>query len=222
FQDHEMYVRPAQRDDLWHLFLRVAQARRQREYDHVGLVTGVNVADIGRAFGNLARGRRENGPRCARSCVAQLADLVGARSYASPHDVVGEALEAACALPEPVARGDDLPAKPVLILIPQVGRARRLQSRRQIGGIRRVADEVSLEGRRLDPGLQPGQDDLVFGGLSEVVHQAWENNTSMPRTHKWVYQFSEGYAKISDLLGGTGAGPATTPRTRHPLPRAST
>src|ERR1700686_2882243 len=37
-------------------------------------------------------------------------------------------------------------------------------------------------------------------------------------THKWVYQFSEGSAKMRDLLGGKGAGPAEMTRAGMPVP----
>src|SRR6202165_263381 len=47
---------------------------------------------------------------------------------------------------------------------------------------------------------------------------AWENNTSMPQAHKWVYQFSEGSAKMRDLLGGKGAGAAEMTRAGMPVP----
>src|SRR5438128_2228790 len=40
----------------------------------------------------------------------------------------------------------------------------------------------------------------------------------MPRTHKWVYQFSEGSAKMRDLLGGKGAGAAEMTRAGMPVP----
>src|SRR5438046_8993387 len=40
----------------------------------------------------------------------------------------------------------------------------------------------------------------------------------MPRTHKWVYQFSEGSAKMRDLLGGKGAGAAEMARAGMPVP----
>src|SRR6202165_1180103 len=47
---------------------------------------------------------------------------------------------------------------------------------------------------------------------------AWENNTSMPQAHKWVYQFSEGSAKMRDLLGGKGAGAAEMTKAGMPVP----
>src|SRR6202521_4815239 len=37
-------------------------------------------------------------------------------------------------------------------------------------------------------------------------------------THKWVYQFSEGSAKMRDLLGGKGAGAAEMTRAGMPVP----
>src|SRR5215467_1007170 len=40
----------------------------------------------------------------------------------------------------------------------------------------------------------------------------------MPRTHKWIYQFSEGSAKMRDLLGGKGAGAAEMTRAGMPVP----
>ncbi|HEV2027459.1 MAG TPA: pyruvate, phosphate dikinase [Candidatus Dormibacteraeota bacterium] len=40
----------------------------------------------------------------------------------------------------------------------------------------------------------------------------------MPATHKWVYQFSEGSAKMRDLLGGKGAGAAEMTRAGMPVP----
>src|SRR5438105_1988689 len=46
----------------------------------------------------------------------------------------------------------------------------------------------------------------------------WENNTSMPQAHKWVYQFREGSAKMRDLLGGKGAGAAEMTRAGMPVP----
>src|SRR5438309_8501097 len=42
--------------------------------------------------------------------------------------------------------------------------------------------------------------------------------TSMPQAHKWVYQFSEGSAKMRDLLGGKGAGAAEMTRAGMPVP----
>ncbi len=38
------------------------------------------------------------------------------------------------------------------------------------------------------------------------------------KTHKWVYQFREGSAKIRDLLGGKGAGAAEMTRAGMPVP----
>jgi pyruvate, orthophosphate dikinase len=40
----------------------------------------------------------------------------------------------------------------------------------------------------------------------------------MSATHKWVYQFSEGSAKMRDLLGGKGAGAAEMTRAGMPVP----
>src|SRR6266705_1123627 len=40
----------------------------------------------------------------------------------------------------------------------------------------------------------------------------------MPKAHKWVYQFSEGSAKMRDLLGGKGAGAAAMTRAGMPVP----
>src|SRR5205809_7271217 len=48
--------------------------------------------------------------------------------------------------------------------------------------------------------------------------EAWENSTSMPKVHKWVYQFSEGSAQMRDLLGGKGAGAAEMTRAGMPVP----
>src|SRR5713101_2593229 len=42
--------------------------------------------------------------------------------------------------------------------------------------------------------------------------------TSMPQTHKWIYQFREGSAKMRDLLGGKGAGAAEMTRAGMPVP----
>src|SRR5438105_14974122 len=47
---------------------------------------------------------------------------------------------------------------------------------------------------------------------------AWENSTSMPSSRKWVYQFSEGSAKMRDLLGGKGAGAAEMTKAGMPVP----
>src|SRR6201993_5144379 len=41
---------------------------------------------------------------------------------------------------------------------------------------------------------------------------------AMPKTTKWVYQFSEGSAKMRDLLGGKGAGAAEMTRAGIPVP----
>src|SRR6266850_7337234 len=50
--------------------------------------------------------------------------------------------------------------------------------------------------------------------------------TAKPRnsrgTHKWVYHFSEGSAKMRDLLGGKGAGAAEMTRAGMPVPPGST
>src|SRR5256885_14544176 len=46
----------------------------------------------------------------------------------------------------------------------------------------------------------------------------WENSTFMPSAKKWVYQFSEGSAKMRDLLGGKGAGAAEMTRAGMPVP----
>src|SRR5689334_10731781 len=40
----------------------------------------------------------------------------------------------------------------------------------------------------------------------------------MPKAHKWIYQFSEGSAKLRDLLGGKGAGAAEMTRAGMPVP----
>src|SRR5256884_2316582 len=40
----------------------------------------------------------------------------------------------------------------------------------------------------------------------------------MPKAHKWVYQFSEGSAKMRDLLGGKGAGAAEMTKAGMPVP----
>jgi len=40
----------------------------------------------------------------------------------------------------------------------------------------------------------------------------------MPKAHKWVYQFTEGSAKMRDLLGGKGAGAAEMTRAGMPVP----
>jgi len=40
----------------------------------------------------------------------------------------------------------------------------------------------------------------------------------MAAAHKWVYQFSEGSAKMRDLLGGKGAGAAEMTRAGMPVP----
>src|SRR5438105_4390338 len=52
--------------------------------------------------------------------------------------------------------------------------------------------------------------------------EAWENSTSMPKVHKRVYQFSEGSAKMRDLLGGKGAGAAEMTRAGMPVPHGFT
>src|ERR1700756_1891732 len=41
---------------------------------------------------------------------------------------------------------------------------------------------------------------------------------AMPKTTKWVYQFSEGSADMRDLLGGKGAGAAEMTRAGMPVP----
>src|SRR2546430_12925003 len=176
------------------------------------------MPNIGRAFGHFASRRREEGPRRPDSRVKQLADLVGIDADSSRLEIGPKALKAARGLAEAVDVGDDLPAKAVLRVIPQIRRPRGLQRGGQIRGVGRVADEVGLEVGRLDLGLQPGEDDLVFGRRPEVIHQAWENNTSMPQAHKWIYQFTEGSAKMRDLLGGKGAGAAEMTRAGMPVP----
>src|SRR5213082_2685648 len=40
----------------------------------------------------------------------------------------------------------------------------------------------------------------------------------MPSTRKWIYQFSEGSAKMRDLLGGKGAGAAEMTKAGMPVP----
>src|SRR5213082_779403 len=40
----------------------------------------------------------------------------------------------------------------------------------------------------------------------------------MPSSRKWVYQFSEGSAKMRDLLGGKGAGAAEMTKAGMPVP----
>src|SRR6266446_6050718 len=40
----------------------------------------------------------------------------------------------------------------------------------------------------------------------------------MATAHKWVYRFSEGSAKMRDLLGGKGAGAAEMTRAGMPVP----
>src|SRR5579859_5007267 len=40
----------------------------------------------------------------------------------------------------------------------------------------------------------------------------------MAKAHKWVYQFSQGSAKMRDLLGGKGAGAAEMTRAGLPVP----
>ncbi|MEO8744065.1 MAG: pyruvate, phosphate dikinase [Candidatus Dormiibacterota bacterium] len=40
----------------------------------------------------------------------------------------------------------------------------------------------------------------------------------MAKSHKWIYQFSEGSAKMRDLLGGKGAGAAEMTRAGMPVP----
>src|ERR671925_2088895 len=40
----------------------------------------------------------------------------------------------------------------------------------------------------------------------------------MAKAHKWIYQFSEGSAKMRDLLGGKGAGAAEMTRAGMPVP----
>src|SRR5438093_8497501 len=47
---------------------------------------------------------------------------------------------------------------------------------------------------------------------------AWENSISMPQSRKWVYHFSEGSAKMRDLLGGKGAGAAEMTKAGMPVP----
>src|SRR2546421_11190876 len=44
----------------------------------------------------------------------------------------------------------------------------------------------------------------------------------MPKAHKWVYQFTEGSAKMRDLLGGKGAGAAELTRAGMPVPHGFT
>src|SRR2546428_7566637 len=44
----------------------------------------------------------------------------------------------------------------------------------------------------------------------------------MPKAHKWVYQFTEGSAKMRDLLGGKGAGAAEMTRAGMPVPHGFT
>src|SRR4029077_2946609 len=41
---------------------------------------------------------------------------------------------------------------------------------------------------------------------------------AMPKTTKWIYQFTEGSAKMRDLLGGKGAGAAEMTRAGMPVP----
>src|SRR5207245_5748646 len=48
--------------------------------------------------------------------------------------------------------------------------------------------------------------------------EPWENNPFRPQSHKWVYQFREGSAKMRDLLGGKGAGAAEMTRAGMPVP----
>src|SRR5579859_6535024 len=40
----------------------------------------------------------------------------------------------------------------------------------------------------------------------------------MAKAHKWVYQFSQGSAKMRDLLGGKGAGASEMTRAGLPVP----
>src|SRR5213082_1369409 len=40
----------------------------------------------------------------------------------------------------------------------------------------------------------------------------------MPQARKWIYQFTEGSAKMRDLLGGKGAGAAEMTRAGMPVP----
>src|SRR5438105_10898971 len=176
------------------------------------------MADVGRALGDLTSRGRQDGPSGACPCIEQVADLVGVETDASPLEIGPKALKAARALAEAVDVGDDLPAKAVLRVIPQIRRPGGLQRGGKVRRVGRVADEVGLEVGRLDLGLQPGEDDLVFGRRPEVIHQAWENNTSMPQARKWIYQFTEGSAKMRDLLGGKGAGAAEMTRAGMPVP----
>ena len=50
---------------------------------------------------------------------------------------------------------------------------------------------------------------ITHEGLDEVVQQS---------PHKWVYLFSEGNAKMRDLLGGKGAGVAEMTNAGLPVP----
>src|SRR5213080_4008201 len=170
FEDHQPAVRPLQGDDLRHLLVRVAQSRRQREHDHVGRVARVDVADVGRPFGDLARHRREQLPGALVAGVQHLRDLGGRELEAPPVDVVAQALEAPLPLAEAVQRLDDLAPQVVLRLVAQVRRPGRLQDRRQVGGVGRVADDVGLEVGGFYLRLQPGEDDLVLGRGAQIIH----------------------------------------------------
>src|SRR5450759_4826491 len=104
--------------------------------------------------------------------VEHLANLVARDSRPSPLHVVGQALEALDAEAEPVRPHDDLAPQLVLVGVAQVRRAGGAQSRGEIHGIRWLAREVLLERNRLDLGLEPSEDDLVFRGSTKVVHRA--------------------------------------------------
>src|SRR5438067_11268469 len=121
------------------------------------------MPNIGRAVAPFPSRRGEEGPRRAAPRVKQLADPVGVEADGSPLEIGPKALKAARALAEAVDVGDDLPAKAVLRVIPQIRRPRGLQCGGQVGRVGWVAYEVGLEVGRLDLGLHPCEDDLLFG-----------------------------------------------------------
>src|SRR4029077_3429975 len=56
------------------------------------------------------------------------------------------------------------------------------------------------------------------GERVEGIHQT----IRLMAAHKWIYQFSEGSAKMRDLLGGKGAGAAEMTRAGMPVPHGFT
>ena len=173
FEQADSSVRHSHADQLGQLGLcvvGVADDARQRQDVKVHVVPGEHSRRVTSALRDHARRRSKCRPSCVAVGVQHLSDLGDRNLGLAPCDVVLEAGEDQRTSPETVRGCDDPAPLGIVRSVAEVRVAGKGEGPRQVRRLRRIADQVGLKRRRLDLGLQPGQDHLIVGNRPKVLH----------------------------------------------------